>query len=422
MLRRLRRCVARVGARATAIALPALAGMLVTATLLPAQAQAQPQAQTQAQAAGSSAVPAGFVGMNVDGPLYPTLSAGINPFAQAKLMEQSGVESVRAAFSWAYAQPYRSFKQVPAAERSQFVDVGGVPTRFGQMDALVAQAARFGMSVLPIVIYAPSWDASGGSKYVLPRPARDGPYGAFLTALVHRYGPGGSFSQTHPSAVPITRWQIWNEPDVGFFWPVQPFAATYVALLKAASHAIRAADPSAQVVLAGLANYSWQALATIYQVPGARAAFDVAAAHPYTAEPDGVITILQYVRKVMDENGDRAKPLIASELGWTSSAGNANPADGGVVASTTEQGQASDTAALLPMLAQDRQSLGLAGFYYYSWASTAKPGYNFSYAGLFAYADGTLRAKPAYAAFRSGALAMEDCRVKGSVASVCAQP
>jgi arabinogalactan endo-1,4-beta-galactosidase len=398
MLRRLRRCVALVGVVGATAVLPAAAS-------------------------GAAAVPQGFVGVNLDTPLYPTPAAGVNASAQYRLMEQSGVESVRAAFSWQYAQPYASFAQVPAAQRSQFVDVGGVPTRFGQMDALMEQAAKNGMSVLPTVLYAPNWDATGAAEYQLPRPARDGPYAAFLTALVHRYGPGGSFWKSHryPTGIPITRWQIWNEEDRSYDWPAQPFAPTYVALLKASSRAIKRADPSAQVVLGGLTNFSWTDLATIYKVPGARSAFDIVAAHPYTADPDGVITILQNIRQVMDKNGDSAKPLIVSEFGWASSQGHVDQSGEGVVGSTTEQGQAADVAALLPMLAQDRTSLRIVGFDYYTWASTPQEGSNFSYSGLFGYSGRMLHAKPVYSAFRTAALAMEGCRVKGSVASVCAQ-
>ena len=398
MLRRLGRCLALLAVIGATAALPAIA-------------------------TGAPALPPGFVGVNLDAPLYPSPAAGVDASAQYRLMEQSGVESVRAAFSWQYAQPYASFAQVPAGRRGQFVDVGGVPTRFGQMDAVMAHAARNGMSVLPTVLYAPPWDATGATRYQLPRPARDGPYAAFLTALVHRYGPGGSFWKTHrySAGIPITRWQIWNEEDRSYDWPAQPFAPTYVALLKASSRAIKRADPGAKVVLGGLTNFSWTDLAAIYKVPGARRAFDIVAAHPYTADPDGVITILQYIRQVMDKNGDSAKPLIVSEFGWASSQGHVDQSGEGVVGSTTEQGQAADVAALLPMLAQDRTSLGIAAFDYYTWASAPQPGSNFSYSGLFDYSGQALRAEPVFSAFRSAALAMEDCRVKGPVASVCAQ-
>src|SRR5205085_6557189 len=101
----------------------------------------------------------------------------------------------------------------------------------------------------------------------------------------------------------ITQWQIWNEPSIGYYWS-QPFQLTYVALLREARNAVKRADPTAKIVLAGLANFSWKALAQIYAVPGARSLFDIVAVHPYTAQAQGVITILDQVRQVMDRYGD----------------------------------------------------------------------------------------------------------------------
>ena len=71
---------------------------------------------------------------------------------------------------------------------------------------------------------------------------------------------------------------------------------------------------------------------------------------------------------------------------------------------TTEIGQATGLATLLPMLAADRRRLGLGGFYYYTWASTDAVGSSspFTFSGLQRYDPNTheLVAKPALATFR----------------------
>ena len=336
-------------------------------------------------------------------------------------MEQAGVESVRLVFNWAAAQPYRSLSEVPAGVRSHYVDQGGVPTDFSQTDAVVRLAARFGLTVLPTVIYAPSWDSVGAAPSSFGRPAVTGPYAEFLADLVHRYGPRGSFWRGNGSADPIREWQIWNEPDLPGYWPTQPFAASYVALLKAADRAITLADTHARVVLAGLPDYSWRDLESIYRIPGSRSAFDVVAVHPYTVTPSGVITILSYVRAVMNRNGDSAKPLIADEIGWPSSLGHSTI--GQVSWATTKAGQAGRVAALLPMLAAERSALGLSAFYYYTWAATPQRGGSvFGYAGLFDYLDGSLVGKPAFGAFAHAALAIERCKHRSPLANRCAAP
>jgi hypothetical protein len=370
---------------------------------------------------GLEPLPNGFVGVNVDGPLFPIAAPGINLAVQFAKMEQSGVESVRLVFNWATAQPYESWSKVPAGDSSQYVDQGGVPTDFSQTDAVVRLAARFGLTVLPTVIYPPSWDSVGATPSSVGRPAVAGPYAAFLADLVRRYGPRGNFWRGNGAADPIREWQIWNEPDLPVYWPKQPFAASYVALLKAADRAVKLADPHAQVVLGGLANYSWRGLQSIYRIPGSRSTFDVVAVHPYTATPSGVITILGDVRAVMNRSGDSAKPMIADEIGWPSSLGHST--SGQVSWATTKTGQAHRIAALLPMLAAQRRALGLSAFYYYTWAGTPQPrGSTFSYAGLFDYLGGSLVGKPALGAFAHAALSIERCKRRSPLATRCAEP
>ena len=52
----------------------------------------------------------------------------------------------------------------------------------------------------------------------------------------------------------IAAYQVWNEPNLSREWGNRPpDAAGYVGLLKACSDAIRAADPAAIIISAGLA-------------------------------------------------------------------------------------------------------------------------------------------------------------------------
>ncbi len=372
--------------------------------------------------AASARVPAGFVGMVVANPVYPATSSSVNLSQQMGTMVGSGVESVRAVFNWSYAQPYKTWSDVPAADSSEYTDVNGVPTRFDEMDELVAAAAQRHLSVLPVVLYAPDWDSAPHPAKSFARPATPGPYGRFMTALIQRYGPNGTFWQTHSPRVPIRMWQVWNEPNINVFWPTQPFEKTYLSLLQVAHNAIKAADPGAKVVLAGMPNYSWMALSKIYKRKGARRLFDVVAVHPYTKQPSGVIKILTKVRAVMNAAGDRRKPMIADEISWPSSAGQTHHTEG-FDFGTTPSGQAKNLARLIPMLGRDRRKLGLLSFYYYTWAGIeVRNAVSFNFAGLFRFQSGKFVAKPAYYAFRNAALSLENCRKKGTIATVCLKP
>jgi hypothetical protein len=355
----------------------------------------------------ASHVPRGFIGMMADGPIFdPQVNLG-KQFAR---MQRSGVETLRVAFEWNLAQPYASWRDVPVARRVEFTSgPGGVPTDFRTTDEIVSVAARHHLAVLPVVVTAPSWDATPKRRHV--QPAQDGPYGQYLEALVHRYGPHGSFWSANPSVPrrPITMWQVWNEPDLGFFWddPTH-FAPEYVALLRVAHRAIRTADPSAKVVLGSLSAHRAKDLTAIYRITGARRLFDVVASNTYAPDPAGVIGELGALRRVMDRNGDPDKPMVATEVGWPSALGQGTRTFG---IETTEAGQARRLASLLPLLASNRKRLGLGGFYYYTWLSTDQQGARspFVFSGLFAYnaAANRVTAKPAYWAFRRVALALE---------------
>jgi hypothetical protein len=345
--------------------------------------------------------------MNIDGPMV-TPQDHVSLPGQFALMRSNGVQSIRATFSWADAQPYGSWAQVTAGQSGAFVNgTGGIPTNFASTDQIVAAAAAGGMTVVPTVIDTPAWDALPRSGGGLSRPSDDRPYGWYLTTLIGRYGSGGSFWGQHPDLPrrPIRMWEIWNEPDIVGYWPTQPFARSYVALLRVAHSAVKLADRGARVVLAGVPNFSWQSLNAIYRVRGARGTFDVVDVHPYTKKPTGVITVLNLVRTSMQRGGDANKPIIVGETGWPSSLHQTPRL---FDFETTEAGQARNVSTLLPLLAANRQALRLIGFYWYTWMGQESQGaYPFNFSGLLSFQNGQVRTKPALAAFGQAARKLE---------------
>jgi hypothetical protein len=354
--------------------------------------------------------------MNADGPVFSVAGESKH---QLDGMVGSGVESIRAVFDWHNAQPYADWNQVP-------IDLVGnfhsdlVPTSFAATDQMVYLAARRRLTVLPVVLYAPSWDSAPHPADALAVPQSAVPYANYLGLLVRRYGPHGSFWREHSGLpkVPIRKWQIWNEPNLLNFWPA-PLVPNYVSLLRAAHSAIKQADPGAKIVLAGMPDYVWTDLALLHK-GGARGLFDAVAVHPYTKTVQGVITILELVRRVMNRAGDRRKPIILTELNWPAAL-HRTPFYAGF--ETTEAGQARKLAAVIPLLARYRRRVGLMSFYYYTWVTDDIPGGDpFQFAGLLRRNHGRLVKKPAYNAFRRAALALEGCARKAPVATRCARP
>ena len=189
---------------------------------------------------------------------------------------------------------------------------------------------------------------------------------------------------------------MWNEPNLSGFWSQQPFADGYVALIKAARGALRAADPGARAILAGLPN-GWAALRQIYQA-GGRSSFDAAAIHPYTARPERVPRFLREARRVMRRFGDRRKPLWVTEMSWPAAKGRARDPIG---IATTDRGQARRLAVGLTAVARARRKLRVERVYWYTWLSVESDESVFAWSGLRRRrADGSLVSAPSLKAFR----------------------
>jgi hypothetical protein len=374
-------------------------------------------AAAPASAKAPKKVPAGFIGLVGDGPLLHDPSIDLS--AQFDRMVANGTQSLRIMFNWNQAQPYQSMDQVPPDQVSRYRDENGVPTDYTFTDEIVSASAQRHLALLPVVQIAPRWAARHPGQFASP-PSDPQYYANYMSALVRRYGPGGSFWTEHPEYVaqPIRYWQIWNEPSFNTFWSDQPFAQDYVELLRDSRVAVKSVDPGAKIVLAGLPNKSWSSLEKIYKA-GGRDEFDIAAFHPFTAKVDGVKTILQKDRKVMARYGDRKKTLWVTEMSWTSAKGKTSVTYGN---EQTEQGQAKKLADAYNMLARNRGAMHIGRAYWYTWVTPDKKrDYPFDYAGLLRIRNGKLTAKPALKAYRQTALALQRCRAKKGRADRCAR-
>ena len=325
-------------------------------------------------------VPPGWLGMIADGPLS---DGAVNMQNEFRRMAGSRVGTVRFAIYWNAAQP-----DGPAA------------TSFADSDRYVAAAARNRLAILPVVLRAPAW-ARLHPELTNSPPSADGveAYAAFLTQLIARYGPAGSFWAEHPQLPrrPIRQWQVWNEPDGVRDWSDQPGLPAYVGLLRRAHAAIKQADPGAKVVAAGLVGRSWEHLDALYKL-GAAPWFDVAAIHPFTEQVHNVLRIIRRARTVMKRHGDGRTPMVLTELSWPSARGKTRSGYGFEM---TERGQAQRVRASLLQIAARRRALRVASVYWSSWVSYDRSrDYSFDYAGLRKVSGGKVVSKPAYYAFR----------------------
>jgi hypothetical protein len=363
-----------------------------------------------AQAAKRS-VPQGWLGVMADGP-------AIEPSyfdSEWDGMVAAGAESVRAAFYWDGAQPVPA-GATPPGDPARYRSVGGVPTDFSATDALVLGAAARRLRLVPTVLQTPYWAAADPSERASP-PQDPATYAAYLSALVARYGPGGTLWRENPHVrpQPVREWQIWNEPNLPVYWSRQPYVRDYVKLLKASARAIRRADRGATVVIGGLPNRSWEELGKLYRA-GARGSFDAVALHPYTDRPAYVLRIVRYARRVMARHHDRSS-IWLTELSWPASDGRLRPAPEW---GTNDRGQAARLREGILRLAAQRHRLGIGRVFWYTWLSPeGRHNYWWDYSGLRRLRHGTLVSAPSLAAYRTVARRLEGCAKAPGNASRC---
>jgi hypothetical protein len=289
---------------------------------------------------------------------------------------EGGVGTLRVNFAWGYVQAG------PDA-----------PYDWSHYDGVVGNAARNGIRVLATVYGSPPW-AEPTPEYP-PLGPNLPKFSDFVRAAVQRYGADGSFWSAHPDLpkLPITDWQLWNEPNFHLFWKPSPSPSEYLELLRAFHGAVSRADPSARVLLGGLFPRPSDGtslvtfLSDLYRGGGAPL-FDAAAVHPYAANPRDALATVRRARGVMRRFGDSETPIWITEVGWAS---------GGAPSGLTvgPERQAEYLRRTFELAAVQRDRLGISGVVWYSLTDTPGPFWP-GHCGLFRL-DGD--PKPSWDAF-----------------------
>ena len=256
----------------------------------------------------------------VDNPL------GINTFLEQDVALEArrrSLEMIReAGYGWIRQQfPWSSIEPVT---KGRFVDRVIHVDTWEVYDTIVDLARANDLRIIARLDTSPPW-ARPGNDWMFTPPDNLDDYGDFVELVSRRYKGR------------ISHYQIWNEPNLHIEWgkrPVDPEA--YVRLLKVGYERIKAVDPDAVVLAASLSptiEQSEQALNELIYLQrmydaGAAAYFDVMSVQAYGLRhgPDdrrldlGDVNFSRpiLVRELMVRNGDAAKAVWASEVGWNS--------------------------------------------------------------------------------------------------------
>lgn len=269
-----------------------------------------------------------FMGFAVTNPPFTPLTYSIQAFLwwdhgfagrDMDWIQRMVFSHVKQTFAWEDIQPER--------------DVWS----FGRADELLLELERRNLKVVARLSDAPEWThpsigARETGNFVDAPPDDFADFARYCGILAERYRGR------------ISAYQIWNEPNLSREWGDRtPNAAGYVALLQACSEAIRAADPDAILISAGLAPTGTNDatalpddvyLQTMYDA-GFQRFVDVVGMHapgysaPDVPPEDGAgghrfftFRRVEDLRRIMVANGDAARQAALLEVGWTTDENN----------------------------------------------------------------------------------------------------
>lgn len=319
-------------------------------------------------------------------------------------LRRAGVSHVRENVSWGKIEP-----------------LPGV-FRWEETDRWVAAAARGRLEIIALVGGPPGWATSAWNV----APVRGAPladFSRFVRRLVARYGSTGSFWRVNPNLprVPITLYDIWNEPWVSRFWSRDfPDPAGYARMFKAVVQAARPADPRSRFLLEAdtrviETGWPWRPFlsAMFDAVPDLGKYADGVSVHPYQGdggspracsrpepsrgiERDWRTTVSEFcrltdIRRILDSRGAGATGIWVTEIGWSTSRAERS--------GVSEAEQADRVAEVFELLRADAGLVEGVAWYEYQ-GPEADPARADQFLGLVR-PDGT--PKPAWRAFAAEA-------------------
>jgi hypothetical protein len=225
-------------------------------------------------------------------------------FVALQALRATGATVARADTDWTASEP-----QPPT---------GGVHDYDWSHDDVVAgELAEAGLRWDPVFDYAPWWAAdAGATTNAGVSPDHIGDYAAYASAFAARYGLGGSFWASHPTlpALPVTVYEIWNEPDLDWFWQPAVNLSEYASTYQSARAAIRSTAPQATVIIGGLVSPMQSLPSLLADDRSLMGNVDGIAVHSYRPGPDSELGATD--NDLREDQSTFGVPLYVNEYGW----------------------------------------------------------------------------------------------------------
>ncbi len=206
---------------------------------------------------------------------------------EVQLMDEMGIEAARVGVSWGGLEP----------KEGEFL-----PER---LDRIIASLAGADIEPAVLIGYTAKWATTGDPN------AKDWHQWHNAPPRVDAYAAHAGRLARHLRGR-VRFYEIWNEPDIGFWLGT---SAQYVDLLKAAHAAIKAADRRAQVMNGGYSEVKRRPTFIPEVIAGARDAFDIYAFHTHGGFGNTLIAEADLRRYLA---GVPKRPIWLNEAGYAS--------------------------------------------------------------------------------------------------------
>jgi hypothetical protein len=260
------------------------------------------------------------------------------------------------------------------------IERGRGQREWSHFDRDLSLAIRYGQEPIICIVNTPAWASpTGEGTHLYPYQAKLlGEFSSFCEDLAARTkGKARLF-------------QLWNEPN-GCGWHFEDgfnHADEYLPVLAACREGLQKSNPEAILSIGGLDDAEGHApifLGKLYdemkkRPAGTRSPFDAVSDHPYSETIPAMRAKLDALRKILEANGDGAKPFWITEYGWHTGA-------------TSPEEQAKKLAAALEAFSSDSWK-DLRAAVYLSIAD-----FEMTEDG-FGLTDANLRPRPAFYAFQ----------------------
>lgn len=325
-------------------------------------------------AADPPRVPADYFGADFDFNVFGSSNVDYQYLDRAMAkMAEAGITNARMTFSWAEMEP-----KAPVGGSHGYV--------FQNFDRWVSIAAAHGVRLQPVFAYTPRWatgsnfcvDFTGGHS---ASPTNMPAWRQAISAFERRYGRSGTYWSERPTlqSLPMKRYEIWNEPNLNYYWCPTPQPETYAEYLSAAEQELSSIDPAVEVISGGLPltsgrapnsavepRYFWKAM--FKQVPSLKSRLAGIGIHAYAFVPIAkqLDVIAEFRKQLREAGGPDSLPMTITETGWPSQGSKYS------VAEPERSQRYYDYATQVP-----RTNCNVNGIDVYNWISRSQAASNF---------------------------------------------